>query len=224
MDQLWHREKFLKVFEQATERDIAAAKASYPKYNRLCRAIARKYGYGLHVGAGVFAALSPNNDYWGNLRDTDKLLAAHAAGKKLDDFTVSTYGNNKRKAWAIAAGEEPEELIVAPKTFNFYQNVFDPANPHYVTIDGHMHNIYFGERRPLQSRDPNKRIAKVTGALYHEIASLVMSFAFEKGMLPCEMQGVLWITWRRMHSIHTPKQQELWDRDFHAANLGFVCS
>jgi len=224
MDQLWHRDNFIKVFNQATERDIAAAKASYPKYQRLCREMARKYGFGLHVGAGVFAALSPNNDYWGNLRDADKLMAAAAAGKSIDDFTVSTYGNNKLKAWRITKGEEPEELIVALKTRNFYENIFDPRNPQYVTIDGHMHNVYYGTRHPLQSRDPNKRIAKVAGALYYEIASQVMAFSFEKDMLPCEMQGVLWITWRRIHGIHSPKQQELWDRDYHAANLGFVCS
>ncbi len=213
-----------RIWDEADERDIGVAIASYPKYQRITTEIAAKYGFSPTVGAAVFAALSPNNDYWGNLRNTDDLLAAAAAGKSLDDFRVSTYGNNKRKAWAIAHGEDPDKLIVALKTSNFFHNIADPSDPRYVTIDGHMHNIWFNRRVPIQSKNPEVRVVKVDHKLYHVIADGVKAFAKAKDLLPCEMQGVLWQTWRRIHAIRTPAQQELWDRDFIEARLGFVCS
>lgn len=212
------------VWEQATAKDKASAMESYPKYQALTSKIAHKHGFNGIVGAAVFAALSPNNDYWGNLRDVDRLLAAAAAGKGIQDFTVSTYGNNKRKAWDIAKGGDPDALIVALKTRNFFHNVKDPYDPDWVTIDGHMFNVFHGVRRPIQSKNNKDRVVKVSKWDYLEIAAAVTSFAENHEMIPCQMQAVLWVTWRRIHGIRTPPQQELWDRDFYAAGLGFVCS
>lgn len=219
-----HRQNLVRVWEQATEHDIAVAVASYSKYQHITGKIAAKHGFAPIIGAAVFAALSPNNDYWGNLRDADTLLAAAAAGKGLDDFKVSTYGNNKRKAWRIAQGEDPDSLIVALKTSNFFHNIADPKDPRYVTIDGHMHNIWFNRRAPIQSKNPNVRVVKVDNKLYQVIADGIKAFAAEHGLVPCEMQGVLWQTWRRIHSIRTPAQREFWDRDYIEARLGFTCS
>ncbi len=217
-------DNFQKIYDQASERDKTLAMGSYYKYRRLTREIAVKHGFTCKVGAAVFAALSPNNDYWGNLRDVDTLLAAAAAKRSVDSVKVSTYGNNKRKAWSIAQGEDPDQLIVALKTRNFFHNIWEPDNPNYVTIDGHMANVYHGVRRPIQSKNNKDRVVKVTKWDYLEIAAAVRTFAANYEMLPCQIQGILWITWRRVHGIRTPAQQELWDRDFLAANLGFVCS
>ena len=217
-------EQFQKVYDQASDKDKEVAIESYYKYRRICAAVARKHGFQARVGAAVFAALSPNNDYWGNLRDTHNLLAAAAAGKKLEDFSVSTYGNNKRKAWAIAHGEDPDVLIVALKTKNFFHNIDEPDDPNWVTIDGHMYNIFHGVRRPIQSKNNKDRVVKVGVWDYVEIATAVKHFAYDYDLIPCQMQGILWQTWRRIHGIRTPAQQELWDRDYHAAGLGFVCS
>ena len=219
-----HRNNLVKIWEQASQQDIDVALASYPKYRQITGDVATKYGFPTLIGAAVFVALSPNNDYWGNLRDTDTLLAATAAGIKLEDFHVSTYGNNKRKAWLIAHGGDPNELIVALKTSNFFHNIADPTDPRYVTIDGHMHNIWFGKRVPIQSKNPEARVVKVDNQLYYTIANGIKAFAIDHGLIPCQMQGVLWQTWRRIHAIRTPAQLEMWDRDFIEARLGFVCS
>ena len=220
-----HRENFERLWNLASDRDKHLAIASYPKYQRITAQIAEKHGFPGVVGAAVFAALSPNNDYWGNLRDADELLKAARAGLSLDQFSVSTYGNNKRKAWRIAHGEDPEALIVALKTRNFFHNITEPDNPNWVTIDGHMYNIFTGIRRRIQSRNPAERVVKVTAKEYVVIAAAVKAYAGEKGLVPCQMQGVLWQTWRRIHGIRTPAQQELWDRDWLEARLGFVtCS
>ena len=219
-----HTENLARVYEQATERDIQVALVSYEKYRQITAKIASKYGFAPLIGAAVFAALSPNNDYWGNLRNTDDLLAAAAAGKPIESVKVSTYGNNKRKAWRIAHGEDPDKLIVALKTSNFFHNIAEPKDPRWITIDGHMYNIWWGKRAPIQSKNPAVRVVKVDRSNYQIIAAGVSAFGQAKGFIPSEMQSILWQTWRRVNSIRTPAQQELWDRDYIEARLGFVCS
>jgi len=220
-----HRENFERLWNLASEKDKQLAIASYSKYQRITYQIAGKHGFPGVVGAAVFAALSPNNDFWGNLRDTDELLRAAQAGLSLDQFSVSTYGNNKRKAWRIVHGEDPDVLIVALKTRNFFHNITEPDNPNWVTVDGHMYNIFTGIRRRIQSRNPAERVVKVTTKEYVIIATAVKDYAAEKGLVPCAMQGVLWQTWRRLHRIRSSPQLDLWDRDYLEARLGFVaCS
>jgi hypothetical protein len=70
-----------RVLDQATPADQKAAMDSFFKYNRLMAAVAAKHGYTTRIGAAVFSALSPNNDYHGNLRDVHKMLEAARAGK-----------------------------------------------------------------------------------------------------------------------------------------------
>lgn len=201
--------------EQATEHDTQLGLDSFFKYNRIVAAIGARTGYSTRIVAAVFSALSPNNDYWGNLRDAHALLAAVKNGLGIDDFTVSTYGNNKRKAWHIAHGAEPLDLIVAKKTRSFFLNVHDPTDPVPVTIDGHMVNIWNRKRENLVGLrwDDKKR--------YDEIAEDVRGLARERGVIPSQMQGILWLTWRRVHGIKTDGQLSFWDEDFLAARLGF---
>src|SRR6476469_8824558 len=115
------------VYDFASREDIKIAEVAWVKMNKLTADIATKHGFAPRIGAAVFAALSPNNDFKGNLRDTNRLLQAARAGSDISEFKVSTYGNNKRKAWAIAAqGREPLDLIVFPKTRSFFLNVHTP--------------------------------------------------------------------------------------------------
>jgi len=201
--------------DEATAHEIATGGAAYSKYQRLAASIAAKTGHTPRIGAAVFAALSPNNDYHGNLRDTHTLLSAAKAGLAVDGFTVSTYGQNKRKAWRIAHGEDPLDLIVAKKTRNFFLNVDDPSNPVPVTVDGHMYNVWRSKRENLVGL--RWRIKH-----YDEIADGIRQVAAECGFVPCQLQAILWITWRRIHGIKTTAQLTFWDEDFSAARLGLV--
>ena len=94
------------VLNQADESDRKAALVAYAKYNTLVGTIAAKHGFTVRVGAAVFAALSPNNDYHGNLRDTDRLLEAARLG--LDAAaratTRATRARRRRKALASRGG------------------------------------------------------------------------------------------------------------------------
>lgn len=206
-------ENLEKVLWRATDSDISEGCASYPRYNRIMSMIGEKWGYDARTTAAVFCALSPNNDYNGNLRDTNNLLEAKRGGWGIEGFKVSTYGNNKRKAWALAGGADPLELIKAPKTRNFFLNVSDPKDPVPVTIDGHIFNVWNGRREKLTG-------LRTLGD-YDEVADGVRQVAREYGYIPCEMQGILWVTWKRIHRILITPQMSFWHDDMACAGVGF---
>jgi hypothetical protein len=212
-------QNLIKVFDFADREDIKIAEVAWTKMNKLTADIAQKHGFSPRIGAAVFAALSPNNDFKGNLRDTDRLLLSARRGLGIDDFKVSTYGNNKRKAWRIAhGGEEPLDLIVFPKTRNFFINVSTPEDDHAVTIDGHIFNCWRGERIALKGA-----AMKMNAKIYEEVANDVRALAKMKGLLPNVVQGILWYAWKRQHRIlYYQEQFEFWDQEAIAANLGFV--
>lgn len=216
-----HQQNLERIWDAARDDEVTIGRNAFPKYQRITTAIAARHGFSATIGAAVFAALSPNSDYWGNLRDTDRLLSAAAANASLESFSVSTYGNNKRKAWQIAFGADPDVYIKALKTRNFFHNIQDPTNTEFVTIDGHMCNIFHNERKPLASRDKERRLVKVTPTLYVTIAQAVKDLAEQKGEYPSTVQAILWLTWRRIHNIRHAQQNFLWDWDAVHAGLGF---
>ena len=200
---------------QATAHDYTIGLDAFPKYNRIMARLAEYCHTSPKIAAAVFSALSPNNDYHGNLRDANTLLTAAHRGQTLADFTVSTYGQNKRKAWRIAHGEDPLELIVAKKTRSFFLNIHNPNDPFPVTVDGHMVNVWRCKRESLVGlRFPHR--------LYDEIANGVRELAEQNKLVPCQVQSIVWMTWRRLHGIKTTTQTEFWDADMIAARLGYV--
>jgi hypothetical protein len=209
------------VLESATPRDWEMGRSAYPRYHRLTRDIAARHGFGPEVGAGVFAALSPNNGYLGNLRDVDRVLEAVRLDLGPKSVRVSTYGLNKIKAWRIALGEPPLRVLSGTKVRSFYTNIIDPHNRLVVTVDGHMLNAWRGERFPLTARGPNGRRTKMSEALYREVAQEVRTLARDRGELPSTVQAVIWFAWRR-HIGLANGQLEMWHRDYEAAGLGFV--
>ena len=202
------------VYRQATAHDQVVGLDAFPKYNRIMVKLAAHCRTTPTIAAAVFSALSPNNDYHGNLRDAHALLMAAHQGQSLDDFVVSTYGQNKRKAWRIAHGEDPLKLIVAKKTRSFFLNVSNPRDPVPVTVDGHMVNVWRCKRESLVGlRFPH--------SLYDEIANGVRELAAQYKLVPCQVQSIVWMTWRRLHGIKPAAQMEFWDADLLAARLGF---
>ncbi len=204
-----------RVLDAAHPADVVAGKAAYATYNHITQQMAKQTGATATVAAAVFAALSPNNDYHGNLRDATKLLTMAKAGATIDSFKVSTYGNNKRKAWAIAQGTPPLDLIIANKTRNFFINVNWPNNQHAVTIDGHMTNVWRGKRERLVG------LRNLTDKGYEEIAQGFRDLARERNLIPNQVQATVWLAWRRLHGILSTHQLELWNAEMLAARLGF---
>lgn len=210
------RENLERVLDQANGADWEIASQAWFRYNKIVSGIAVTFGFRPIIGAAVFAALSPNNDYIGNIRDTARTLSAAEAGVGISDFKVSTYGNNKRKAWRIVQGEDPLDLIVAPKTRNFFLNVATPADPYPVTVDGHIFNAWTGIRRQL-----NSAAMKGYTKSYDAVAEDIRQIGAERRIIPNVVQGILWYCWKRMHRIKHSSQMEFWGHDYMVAGLGF---
>ena len=211
------RENLERVLDSASHADWEIASQAWFRYQRIVTGIAATFGFSATTGAAVFAALSPNNDYIGNIRDTVRLLAAAAGGRSLQDFKVSTYGENKKKAWRIAHGENPLDLIVANKTRNFFLNILDPADPLPVTVDGHIFNAWNGRRIPL-----NGAAMKAYGRYYSEVADIIRQLGVERRLLPNVVQGLIWYAWKRQHRIKHTDQMEFWPVDYLTAGFGFM--
>lgn len=215
------------LFAKAHPAEIQEGRAAYWRYHRLCSQVAERNGFSSIVGAAVFSALSPNNDYLGNLRDMRRLLEARSQGMDTGDFRVSTYGQNKLKAWRIACGAAPLRQLTALKTRNFFLNVCQPDNPEPVTVDGHMYWCWHGRRgrvtghKPKGSTVPTNRdgAAKMSPRLYREIAQGIRTLAEEVGLLPNQAQAVLWLTYRRVHNIQGTRQLELLPKDCDVAGV-----
>lgn len=203
------------VFESATPYDRQLAAKSFHNYNQITSAIATKFGFPSYIGAAVFSALSPNNDYLGNVRDTSTLLDAVEQGKTPEQFKVSTYGPNKIKAYRIAKGEDPLALITAHKTRNFYLNINNPDDPYPVTVDGHMYCAWTGHKQTL------KGLRGLTETIYYKIADEVRTIASSNNITGCHAQGIIWFSWKRMHSNLYEFQQTFWKTDKIKAGLGF---
>jgi hypothetical protein len=151
--------------------------------------------------AGVFAALSPNNNEKQNWDDVYRMIEAFVKGQDLNAVTVHTYGANKDKAIRILLGESPEQVLTGIKTRSFYYNIMDPWSQ-MVTIDGHMVAAWQGKRLTMDD-------AKISREEYSIIQAGVIIAADLVGMLPQQFQSLIWVTWKRIHRILYDPQLKL---------------
>lgn len=143
---------------------------------------------------GAFVALSPNNDEAGNYRDLDLMCEAVATKQPLTSFRITGYPKNLEKAWRILHGEYPADVLRGPKTRAFFYNILDPTGDWNVTVDGHMFSIWHGRRFRMKD-------AKMNEKLYYAISADYRAAAKSVRLIPCQLQSVLWLTWKRIHNI-----------------------
>jgi hypothetical protein len=165
-------------------------------------------GGNLLVTAAVFAVLSPNSDYEGNLRSFRVVVEGFSRRPyriPVDRLEgLGTYRHCAGRAYRLLLGETPDKVFGpgARKTYSFYRNILDPEDPEYVTIDGHMYNLWRGKRERLKA-------SRIPVGAYHEIAGEFKEVARAVGVIPCQFQGTLWQCWRRTHKIRFDPQLEL---------------
>lgn len=188
------RETILEVYELADFIDRQEGMVAYWNYNRTMKLIAHQWQRPLPAVVGAFCALSPNNDYMGNLRSLITLLKALHLSLPETSATVSTYNACRGRAWRCLKGEDFLSFTAGPKTRNFYQSIMDPDDPQAVTIDGHMFGVWSGQRRTM------KKIAE-EGFNYAEVALDFRHTALYIGILPSQLQAVCWFAWKRIHRV-----------------------
>lgn len=192
-----------KMYALADAIDHNEGQLAYLRYHQLMKAIAAFYNYPLQAVIAVFVSLSPNNDYFGNLRSTLSVLQGLNDGRRSEDITVSTYNHCKERAIEYALGRRCFlEETKGPKILNFYHNILDPNDTRWVTIDGHMTAIWRGENLTM-------REALVSAREYREIASAIKSLAFRMFLVPNQLQAILWFTRKRLFRVKFDPQMDL---------------
>lgn len=202
------------VWDQRTQIEHLTGYESYEVYHHTLTHIAALCGVTPAQAIGVFSALSPNNAYGTNLRDVERAITAHRAGVPVEEFSCTTYGDGKRKAWRILDGWGPDIVLpIGKKTWCFYHNVLHPTTSHQVTVDGHLVGAWRGERLTMDQ-------AKITPAQYEQIAGDVWALANDVRVRPASrVQAVLWHTWKRIGNVLSPAQGALWTTEWEAVEI-----
>ena len=100
-----HVRNILKVYRRATESDTINGVEWYDRAKREAQRIAEYTNINIRTVVGVMAALSPNNRWERNVRDTEVMCERWVNGDSLDSFKVSCYNTMKAKAWSILDDE-----------------------------------------------------------------------------------------------------------------------
>jgi hypothetical protein len=190
-----------RVWDQADFTDYAEGMLAYSRYRATLTRLAKRYGYPLESVVGAFAALSPNNDYMNNLRSTVSLLRGSER--------TSTYNACRQRAQRCLRGDYFMDFTRGPKTRAFYSNIMDPYGDWDVTIDGHAYCAWVGKRMTM------KQVVYLNFP-YEQVADGYRSVAESVKVLPCQLQAVLWFTWKRINNIvyrpqmHLFRQHDQW--------------
>lgn len=182
--------------------DMAEGIASYWRYRALMERLADFYRAPLPTVCAVFAALSPSNDYIGNLRSTVTLLRAFNEGRPVERQATTTFYHCQVRAWSYLHGVSFLDTVRGKKIRSFYLNILEPDDPHPVTVDGHGVSAWVGARLRM-SEVANSKWS------YEKVAHDFRAEAFRQFMLPSQFQGVLWLTWKRVNRILFDGQRDL---------------
>lgn len=203
------RDNILSVLKQSTVAEIDGGKVAYSDYNRVMRDVAHRYLVSSSRVTGVFCALSPNSDWMGNLRSMITLVKGYREGWPEEDVTVTTYNSNRAKAWRLVQGEPFCEVYKGLKVNNFYRSIRSPQSPDHVTVDGHMANVARNQQNGMWYSGLND-------SEYRRVKDCFQLVAYRNNILPSQLQGILWFTWKRIHAIKAPSTVEMFDREFNA--------
>jgi len=158
----------------------------YFEVNEYCLHISECYELPLIKVAGIMSALSPNNKFNQNCKDTERFIQSGG-------FTLaSTYKAQRDKAFNILHAPVYNEEIIkdflgkeAFKTKAFFENIYRPHNSTAVTVDLWM--IRMAKKVGLM---PLKGV--LTPKRYRTIAAHIRAFAEKRNILPHEYQAILW--------------------------------
>lgn len=155
----------------------------YADARRIARRLAREHGTTERTAAGVIAALSPRQKWSANVRAAGVVLEAHRLGL---DLPAVGLRRNVLKAWRIAAGERPLDVLGGPKVRAFYRNLTGDLSA--VTVD------VWAAR--AAGADPNK----LAEPAYRKVADAYRTAAITAGVAPAVLQAVVWCAIRGAHN------------------------
>lgn len=180
-----------KIFRQTTADDRIAGLGWY--------ATAREVAAALDPAdparaAAVLAVLSPRTSWPLNV----KLAQDAYAGRK-----VGALGANVRKAAAILAGGDPEDIVSGDKVRAFWRTIVDPSDPRAVVVDRHAFDVACDQ----VTSDATRGAYLGRKGKYAELADLyrraarIISRETGQTWTPAAVQATTWVYWRRERAL-----------------------
>lgn len=174
-------DNILAVYRRASDDQRARGMAWYQTAHELAEIVG---GGDAIKGAGLIAALSPNNSWDNNKRQAVQFSSS--------PDEVRALGESLSRATLIAAGGRPLDVLQGPKTRAFWANIAHPTRSlGRVTIDRHAHDLARNER--FGSLDRGLRTKKrydIFQDAYGQAATQL------NGIRPHELQAITWLVWR----------------------------
>lgn len=209
------RSKIGELFKRADEIDIREGLRAYERYRCVIQGFADHYSIPFDRTLAAFVALSPNNDYYGNLRSLSSVLEAVQRGYAIETATITTYNACRDRAHSYATGEvDFLSTVKGPKIRSFYHNIMNPNCKKHVTVDGHMIAAYLGKN--MSMKEANFAVRKVG---YERIRKAIKSLAYRNDMIPCQMQAIIWLTRKRINNIVYDGQLNFFRREDDASRI-----
>jgi hypothetical protein len=200
----------LDIYKQSTEDEILSGKQWYKQANELSKLMSIKYKLTHIQVVGIIAALSPGTSWSQNIIDSNHLCSLLNSGKKIRFITVTTYGQNKHKAFHIYSHPEltEEEIFTVllgsslkvNKTSSFFSNILHPEVDDIVTIDRHSFRVNLSITEVTDIRLTEKR--------YKLMSTAYKLAAIELDINAIELQAVTWLTFRRLYVTIRNKEFE----------------
>lgn len=195
------------LLNKADAIDMREGISAYRTYHQVIENFAMAYGNKFEPTLAAFCALSPQNDYYGNLRSLASVLHAVQHNLPISGVVVSTYNHCRDRAYAYLTGASSFlGSVKGLKIRSFYANILDPEDPVPVTIDGHMVCAWKGINVPMKS-------ASVRPPEYLTIAQGLRELAADIDILPNQLQAVLWFARKRLERIKFDPQLKLFGDD-----------
>jgi hypothetical protein len=183
-------ERILDAHSRATDPQIEEGLHWYETANELATDMYLAYPDRLRTvahGAGLLAALSPNESWDNNVANAWMFLkydTSRSLPRSIDDARL------------ICAGFTPEHVLfrdgVNFKVQSFYQNIYDPTDPFPVTVDRHAKGIIYNDALVVKAKP------HATRNDYDHYAEAYRQAAKKVDVLPSQMQAITWLAWRNV--------------------------
>jgi hypothetical protein len=193
----------LAIYNQASENEVINGTKWYKDANNMTKLMAEKYNLTHIQTAGIVASLSPGTNWNQNIIDANHLCSFLKAGQSIDNIVVTTYNQNKFKAFKIYQNSqitknECFKLILGAsvrvnKTSSFFLNILHPDQSDIVTIDRHSFRVNLGLTELPAIALTEKR--------YRIMAQAYKTASLKLNINPIDLQAITWLTFRRINVI-----------------------
>lgn len=191
------------MWQKADDVDRREGALAYGRYNALLGAVAAHYDFEFEPTVAAFAALSPNNDYLGNLRSLVSVLSGIRRGRSAEEITVSTYKACRNRAYRYATSEVSfRDTVRGPKIRAFYFNILDPQDRRHVTVDGHIVAAYRAHPGTMKEN-------LIRPKDYDRVARTIKRLASREKLIPNQVQATIWFTRKRLLNVIYDAQGDL---------------